>query len=81
VRAVLVVLAGLAASAVAAPAQAATSISLYSDPGEWIGQGTPHVFHAGNTRDIGAHMYEGHIIAWADGPGEDDSFSFEFAAP
>jgi hypothetical protein len=65
----------------AAPAATATSISLYSDPGDFIGQGQQRVFYPGNVSQIGAQMEGDSVLAWAVGGPYDEGYSFQFAAP
>jgi hypothetical protein len=64
-----------------AEAATATSISLYSDPGDFIGQGQQRVFHPGNASEIGASMEGRSVLAWAIGGPYDEGYSFQFEAP
>ena len=81
--AIATVLASLLASSLPAAARAATttSISLYSDPGDFIGQGQQRVFHPGNVSQIGAEMEGDSVLAWAVGGPFGEGYSFQFAAP
>ena len=65
----------------AAHAATTTSISLYSDPVDFIGQGQQRVFHPGNVSEIGATMEGDSVLAWAVGGPYDEGYSFQFAAP
>ena len=65
----------------AARGATATSISLYSDPSDFIGQGRQRVFHPGNVSQIGAAMEGDSVLAWAVGGPYDEGYSFQFAAP
>ena len=81
--AIATLLASLLAPSLPAAARAATttSISLYSDPGDFIGQGKQRVFHPGNVSQIGAEMEGDSVLAWAVGGPFGEGYSFQFAAP
>ena len=80
-RALVGLAAGFATLAVAAPAHAVTSISFYSDDGDFIGGGRQRVFEPANTSSLGAKMDGDTVLAWAVGGPYGEGYSFEFAAP
>ena len=80
-RALVGLAAGLATLTVAAPAYAETSISFYSDDGDFIGGGRQRVFEPANTSSLGAKMDGDTVLAWAVGGPYREGYSFEFAAP
>jgi hypothetical protein len=83
-RAVLVLVA-LAAGLLLVPASAwaarASSFSLYSDPGDFIGQGKQRVFHPGNTSQLGVTVEGDAIIAFGVGGPHNEGYSVSIAAP
>ena len=80
-RALAGLAAGIATLVVAGPAHAATSISFYSDHGDFIGGGRQRVFEPANTSSLGAAMDGDTVVAWAVGGPYGEGYSFEFAAP
>ena len=69
-------LATLICAPAGADAATVSSISMYSDPGDFVGQGAHRVYHAGND----ASQHDGVLTAGADGGTRGDSFSFRFRA-
>ncbi|HEX2086300.1 MAG TPA: hypothetical protein VHF89_11505, partial [Solirubrobacteraceae bacterium] len=56
-----------------------TSVSMYSDPGDFIGDGEQRVWHPGNSTEIRGIADGDGVNAWADfGP---EQYSFMFAPP
>ncbi|HEX8122442.1 MAG TPA: calcium-binding protein [Solirubrobacteraceae bacterium] len=69
----------LAAVPAGASAAWTTSVSMYSDPGDFIGGGQQRIFHTHNATDVGGRMERDELLTWADnGP---EQFGFQFAAP
>src|ERR687885_132792 len=83
-RLAALVVAALGALAVVAPAPAqaasGTWITMFSDPGDWIGGGTPRVFDSTNA-SISVGGTPGWIDARVSGGTSGDYYDFEFAAP
>ena len=74
-------LAALICAPAGADAATVSSISMYSDPGDFVGQGAQRVYHAGNSTAIDASQRHGVLTAGADGGTRGDSFSFHFRGP
>ena len=64
----------------AAGAASVSSFSVFSDEGDFIGQGVDRVVHPGNARHLGARMDGGALAAGAQRH-DDESFGVEMAAP
>jgi len=77
---VVALLATLAGPAVARAATV-TSVSMYSDPSDFIGGGMQRVFRPGNTTDLGARIEEDTLLVWALGGPYDEGYTFRFVAP
>jgi hypothetical protein len=80
-RTIVAALAALICAPAGADAATVSSISMYSDPGEFVGQGAQRVYHAGNSTAIDASQRHGVLTAGADGGTRGDSFSFHFRGP
>jgi PASTA domain len=83
-RAVVVLLAATALAAAVVPATAHASpthaVVMLSDPGDWVGGGTPRIFHAGNS-SIALGGNAGYVTVRVSGGTSGDYFDFDFAAP
>ncbi len=79
---VLVAATALLAAALPATAQASptSSVVMLSDPGDWVGGGTPRLFHAG-TASITLAGGAGYVTVRVSGGTSGDYFDLDFAAP
>lgn len=79
---ILLAAAALACAALPATAQASptNSVVMLSDPGDWVGGGTPRLYHAGNA-SIALGGSAGYVTVRVSGGNLGDYFDLDFAAP